>query len=57
MASKESVWQKLNSLPVPKKKKGDFDYASWTDMWQEINTHYPDTKYEFQTFDHPHLGS
>ena len=56
MASKESVWQKLNNLPVPKKKKGDFDYASWTDMWQAVNDNCPDVQYEFLTFDNPVHG-
>ena len=56
MASKESVWEKLNSLPVPKKKKGEFDYASWTDMWQAVNDNYPDVQFEFLTFDNPVHG-
>jgi hypothetical protein len=56
VASKESVWSKLNSVTVEKEKKGKFDYISWTDMWQEINTHYPDIQYEFKTFDHPTHG-
>ena len=54
--SKESTWSKLNSVTVEKDKKGQFDYVSWTDMWQEINTHYPDIQFEFQQFDHPTHG-
>lgn len=56
MASKESIWSKLNSVTVEKEKKGQFDYVSWTDMWQEINTHYPEIQFEFQQFDHPVHG-
>jgi|TARA_R110001632_G_scaffold9095_4_gene35335 hypothetical protein len=56
MADKESIWSKLNSVTVEKDKKGNFDYVSWTDMWQEINTHYPEIQFEFKEFDHPVHG-
>jgi|TARA_R110000803_G_scaffold128617_2_gene196069 hypothetical protein len=54
--SKESIWSKLNSVTVEKDKKGQFDYVSWTDMWQEINTHFPEIQFEFQQFEHPIHG-
>ena len=54
--SKESIWSKLNSVTVEKDKKGQFDYVSWTDMWQEIHLHYPEIQFEFKEFDHPVHG-
>ena len=56
MADKESIWSKLNSVTVEKDKKGQFDYVSWTDMWQEIHLHYPEIQFEFKEFDHPVHG-
>ena len=47
-----SVWQTLSSFDVSEevKKKGKFDYLSWTWAWAYVKQHYPDATFEKHIF-------
>jgi len=47
-----SVWQTLSSFDVSEevKKKGKFDYLSWTWAWAYVKQHYPHATFEKHIF-------
>ena len=47
-----SVWQNLSSFDVSEevKKKGKFDYLSWTWAWAYVKQHYPHATFEKHIF-------
>ncbi len=47
-----SAWQTLSSFDVSEevKKKGKFDYLSWTWAWAFVKQHYPDATFEKHIF-------
>lgn len=47
-----SVWQTLSSFDVSEevKKKGKFDYLSWTWAWAYVKQHYPHASFEKHIF-------
>jgi len=47
-----SAWQTLSSFDVSEevKKKGKFDYLSWTWAWAFVKRHYPDATFEKHIF-------
>jgi len=45
MVEKKTVFETLSKIKCDIKKKGRFNYVSWTEAWKEVKKIYPDTNF------------
>ena len=51
----EKIWQTLSKININDqlKKKGKFDYLSWTYAWEELVKHYPSATHKYRDHTYP----
>lgn len=45
MEKEKSIYETLSKVKLDLKKKGKFNYASWSSAWGEVKSHYPMANY------------